>query len=694
MSTTDGVVRGACWHDCPDTCSWTIRVEGGRAVELRGDPDHPFTSGGLCAKVNSYLEERLYNPDRVLHPLRRTGAKGAGEFERVSWDEALDDIAVRVQRVIAESGSEAVLPYSYMGTQGMVNGMSMDRRFFALLGATRLERAICGDTGQAGYAATMGTFMGIDPEEIVHARLILLWGTNTIATNLHLWPFVLRAQRENGAKVVVIDPVRTRTADRADQHVQPMPGTDAALALGMMHVIVDEGLFDKKYVGEHTLGFEELRERLLDYPPARAAQLTGLDEHEVIDLAREYATTRPAVIRSLVGMEHHANGAMTFRTIACLPALTGAWRDRGGGLTGLVGGFMRSSLRMDRLWMPELENSSLREVNMVQLGRALTDPAMDPPVRALFVYSSNPAAIAPEQNLILRGLARDDLFTVVHEQFLTDTARYADYVLPATTQAEQLDLMYSWGHAYLALNQPAVAPQGEAVSNSELFRRLAARLGLDHPAMRESDEEIIRSVLDSDHPYLDGITFERLVSEGWMKLRLPADPRPYAEGGFPTPSGKVEFVSAMMADAGLDPLPAYEPLGESVAADPELGARFPLALISAKYGLHFLNSSYGGSTRHVAREREPWLDISTADAEQRLIKDGDMVVAYNDRGRVELRARVNDRVRRGVVATPSGWWATANATGQSANALTPDGVTALGNGGNFYDALVEVKALT
>jgi len=665
-------------------------VEDGRAVELRGDPDHPLTSGGLCAKVNSYLEDRLYSPDRVLHPLRRTGPKGAGEFERVSWDEALDAITSRLRRVISESGSEAVLPYSYMGTQGMVNGMSMDRRFFALLGASRLERTICGDTGQAGYAATMGTSMGIDPEEIVHSRLILLWGTNTVTTNLHLWPLVLRAQRENGAKVVVIDPVRTRTADRADQHVQPMPGTDAALALGMMHVIVDEALFDEEYVEQHTLGFEELRERLLDYPPGRVARLTGLGEQEIVDLARDYATIRPSLIRSLVGMEHRANGAMTFRAIACLPALTGAWRDRGGGLTGLVGGFMRSSLRMDRLSMPELEDLSLREINMMQLGRALTDATMDPPVRALFVYSSNPATTAPAQNLIREGLARADLFTVVHEQFLTDTAHYADYVLPATTQAEQLDLMYSWGHAYLALNQPAVQPQGEAVSNSELFRRLAERLGLDHPALRESDEEIIRSVLDSEHPYLDGITFERLASTGWMKLRLPEDPRPYADGGFPTPSGRVEFVSASMASLGLDPLPAYEPAGESVASDPDLGERFPLALISAKHGLHFLNSSYGGSSRHVAREKGPWLDISTADAELRSISDGDLVVAYNDRGRIELRARVNDRVRRGVVSTPSGWWGSANATGQSVNALTPDGVTTLGRGGDFHDALVEV----
>jgi anaerobic selenocysteine-containing dehydrogenase len=688
----DGTYRGACQHDCPDTCAWTIRVEDGRAVELRGDPDHPLTAGGLCSKVNHYLEDRLYNPDRVLHPLRRTGPKGSGEFERISWDDALDTVAGTIRRVVGESGSEAVLPYSYMGTQGMVQGMAMDARFFARLGATRLDRTICGDNGQAGYAATLGTDAGIDPEDIVHSRLILIWGSNTVVTNLHLWPLILKARKDNGARVVVIDPVRTRTAARADTHVQLLPGTDAALALGMMFVIVDEGLHDKDYIAEHTVGFDELADRLADYQPDRVAALTGIPAEDIAELARAYATMRPAVIRSLVGMDHRGNGAQAFRTIACLPALTGAWRDRGGGIAGMAGRFMRTGLSMQRLTMPELEDPSLRLVNMGQLGRALTDATMDPPVRVLVVYNSNPAAIAPHQNLVVEGLAREDLFTVVHEHFLTDTARYADIVLPATTQAEHLDLMYSWGHAYVSLNVPAVPPQGEAIPNSELFRRLAARLGMDHPELRQTDEEIIRSLLDdADHPYAAGITWERLVADGWAKLNLPQDFRPFADGGFPTPSGKCELYSQTLADAGLDPLPGYEPARESPGGDPELVRRFPLALLAGKTGLRFLNSSYSGIPRHTTAEKEPLLDISADDAAARSIADGDVVRVFNDRGAVELRARIGDYVRPGVVSMPFQWWRSSMRNGQGANALTNDGIGEGGRGSTFLDTLVQVE---
>ncbi|MGQ0668846.1 MAG: molybdopterin-containing oxidoreductase family protein [Actinomycetota bacterium] len=683
------LVRGACPHDCPDTCAWTVGVRDGVAVELRGDPDHPFTGGGLCAKVNHYLEDRVYNPDRLLYPLRRAGPKGSGELERVSWDEALEDIAARLKGIVAEDGAEAILPYSYMGTQGMVQGMAMDGRFFARLEASRLERTICGDNGQAGVAATIGIDAGIDPEDIQHARLIIIWGTNTVVTNLHLWPFVQRARRA-GAEVIVIDPVRTRTAQAADRHMQPMPGTDAALALGMMHVIVAEDLYDHDYVERHTLGFDKLSDRLQDYPPKRAAEITRLSVEEIVDLARRYATVRPAAIRTLVGMEHRRNGAMTFRTVACLPALVGAWRDRGGGLVAMTGRHVRNAVPMQRLWMPELEDPAKRLINMLELGRALTDPSLRPPIRALVVYNSNPAAIAPNQNLVLEGLARDDLFAVVHEQFMTDTARYADYVLPATTQAEHWDLMYTWGHLYLSLNRPAIEPRGEAVPNSELFRRLARAMGMDHLELQESDEEIIRRVLDADHPWLEGITFERLLEEGWAKLRVPEDWRPFADGNFPTPSGKCELYSERLAELGFDPLPAFEPAPESPAGDPELAARYPLALVAAKTGLHFLNSSYGGIERHLKGEREPLLEIHPDDAQARGIRDGDMVRVFNERGEVEVRARVGDRVRPGVVSIPSGWWASRSPGGRSANALTADGVAPWGRGGDFHDTLVEV----
>lgn len=684
------LVRGACPHDCPDTCAWSVRVEDGAAVELIPDPDHPFTAGGLCAKVNRYIEDRTYNPDRILYPLRRSGPKGSGVFERVTWDVAIDGIAAKLKSVIEGLGPEAVLPYSYMGTQGMVQGMAMDGRFFARLGASRLDRTVCGDNGQAGFKGTIGIDAGIDPESVVHSRFVILWGTNTVVTNLHLWPFIQRARRA-GAPVIVIDPVRTRTAQAADEHIQPMPGTDAALALGMMRVIVDEDLYDHDYVESYTVGFEQLRDRLQEYPVDRVADITGVGEDVIAGLARRYATTRPATIRSLVGMEHRANGAMTFRTIACLPALTGAWRDRGGGLIGLVGRHMRNSVPMQRLWMPELEDSNKRLINMMQIGKALTDGSLDPPIKALVVYNSNPAAIASNQNLVLKGLARDDLFTVVMEHFMTDTARYADFVLPATTQIEHLDLMYSWGTMYLSLNRPAIDPLGEALPNSEIFRRLARALDLDYPELQQSDDEIIRDVLHTKHPWLEGTTFESLTQTGWAKLKIPEDWRPFAEGNFPTSSGKCEFYSESLAAEGFDALPAFEPAGESPAGDPELSARFPLVLVNAKTSLHFLNSSYSGVSRHLKAEREPFVDIHPEDALSRKISDGDMVRVFNDRGTVTVRARVKDKVRARVVSMPAGWWATNSPGGRTANALTRDGVAPWGKGGDFMDTLVEVE---
>ena len=692
QTSTRRVVRGACPHDCPDTCAWDVTVDDGIAVELVGDKDHRFTQGGLCAKVNRYLEDRVYSPKRLRYPMRRVDKKGRGRFERVSWDEALDDVAAKIMRIIEEDGPTAVLPYSYMGTQGMIQGASLDRRFFARLGATRLERKICGSAGGSGVTATLGTSTGILPEDVVHSRFIVLWGTNTVVTNLHLWPFINRAKK-NGAVVVVIDPMETRTAARADWHVRPLPGTDAALALGMMHVIVEEGWHDAEYVDRYTLGFDRLRDRIAGFTPERAAEITGLVPREIIELARAYATTRPATIRTLVGMEHHANGAMTLRTIACLPALVGAWRDRGGGLLHMTASLFFEALNHEAVDMPELEDPTIRSVNMVQLGRALTDPTLDPPIRVLIVYNSNPAVIAPNQNLVLAGLGRDDLFTVVLEQFVTDTALYADYVFPATTQVEHLDLLWSWGQTYLSLNQPAIKPVGEAVSNTEFFRRLAARMDLNEPYLHESDEDMIRAALASNHPYLQGITFDRLLEEGWAPLNLPQDWRPFAKGDFPTPSGKCEFYAERLIIEGLDPLPAYVRPQESPAGDPGLAGRYPLSLLTPKSTLHFLNSSYANIPRHLKAEREPRLEIHPDDATSRGIEDGDLVRVRNDRGRVHVRANVGSRIRPGVVLLSSGWWASLSPGGSSANALTADGLSELGGGGDFHDTLVEVEKL-
>jgi anaerobic selenocysteine-containing dehydrogenase len=664
-----------------------VEVEGGHAVRLAGVKEHPFTRGGLCAKVNHFLE-RVYGEQRVLHPLRRAAAKGSGAFERVTWDEALAEIGARLRAIVGEHGGEAVLPYSYMGTQGLVQSASLDRRFFALLGATRLVRAICGSTAGAGQAATLGGTMGMLPEQLVHSRLILLWGTNTIVTNLHLWPFLRRAQ-EAGARVVVIDPLRTRTAQSADWHVRPMPGTDAALALGMMHVIVRDGLHDSDYVERHTIGFEQLCERLAEYPPKRVAAITRVEEAELVELARAYATTRPAAIRRLIGIEHHAHGAMALRTISCLPALVGAWREVGGGLVGTTAWAAWAPLDAAALVRSELEDPSRRAVNMVQLGHALTE--LEPPVRALVVYNSNPAAITPNQAAVLAGLRREDLFTVVLEQYMTDTAAHADYVLPATTQVEHLDLVPSWGHTYITLNRPAIEPLGEARPNTEIFRRLARATGLDERWFAESDEELVRAALASDHPLLAGVTFERLVEDGYAKVALPDEFLPYADGGFATPSGKCEFYSEQLTARGIDPLPAFEPARESPAGDPELTARYPLALLTTKSALHFLNSSYANLPRHLKAEREPLLDLHPDDAAARGIADGVLVRVFNDRGPVTLRARVGDRVREGVAAMPSGWWASLSPGGSSANALTSDGLADWGGGGDFHDTLVEVE---
>ncbi|RIK46116.1 MAG: molybdopterin oxidoreductase [Chloroflexi bacterium] len=679
------IVRGGCPHDCPDTCAWLVTVEDGVATKLVGDPEHPYTRGGLCAKVNRYLD-RVYGPQRLLSPLRRTGPKGSGAFEPVSWDEALDDIAARLQRIVAESGGEAVLPYSYMGTQGFIQSRSMDRRFFARLGATRLERAICGSTGSVGIYHTLGSSDALAPEEIVHSRFIVLWGTNTIVTNLHLWPLI-REAKANGATVVVVDPVRSRTAQAADWHVAPLPGTDAALALGMMAVIVREGLHDAEYIERYTVGFEQLVERLADYPPERVAAITGLEVEEIERLARAYATTRPALIRTLVGMEHREHGGMAYRAVACLPALVGAWRDVGGGLLHMTANLPFEALNTDALEMPHLEDHSLREVNMVQLGRALTDPTLDPPIRALVVYNSNPATIAPEQNKVLAGLRRDDLFTVVLEHVMTDTARHADYVLPATTQLEHWDLVWSWGQTYLTLNQPAIAPVGDALPNTEIFRRLAARMGFDEPYFQETDEQMIRAMLDVAHPLLGGATFDDLKERGWIRFAVPQGYRPYAEGGFPTRSGKCEFYSERLAKRGEDPLPNWTAPREQAMRD-----GYPLSLIAAKSALHFLNSSYAGLEHHRNAEREPLLDIHPFDAGPRDIADGAMVRVFNARGEVQVKARVGERVRPGVVALPFGWWPAHSRSSTSANALNQDTLSDWGGGGAFHDTLVEVTS--
>jgi len=679
------VRKVVCPHDCPDTCVMTVGVEDGRAVSIGGDPDHAFTQGFLCAKVNQYLD-RVYSKERILHPLRRTGAKGEGRFARITWDEALDEIARRFRAVIESHGPQAILPYSYAGNMGLLSFGSMDRRFFHALGASQLARTICATAGGAGYKITVGKSVGFDPEAAVAARLIVAWGANIVSSNVHFWPFVEEA-RKRGARLVTIDPYRSRTAEKSDQHIALLPGTDGALALGVLHVLFRDGLVDADYLERHTVGWEELRDRAREWTPARTAVETGLRADEVEGFAREYGQTKRSAIRINYGLNRHAGGGMAVRTIACLPAVTGAWRHPGcGALLSTSGAFPVATEALER---PDLLPPGTRTLNMSQLGRILTDPKLSPPVQALFVYNSNPAAVAPEQDQVRQGLRRDDLFTVVHDLFATDTADFADLLLPATTTLEHYDLHKAYGHLYLSLSRPAIAPLGESLPNTEVFRRLAARMGLDHPCLRESDEEMARQAMDWSHPNLQGITFERLEREGSVRLSFEGPHVPFAEGGFFTPSGKCELRADILKAEGLDPLAGYTPPRESVLSSPERARHYPLAFISPP-AHHFLNSTFSAQPVFVRREGEPSLTVHPRDAAARGIRDGQMVRVFNDRGAFLAKAHLSDASRPGLVVGLSIWWAKMCPGGRNANAVTGQELTDMGGGATFYDVLVEV----
>jgi len=665
-----------------------VTVENGRAVRVAGDPAHPFTQGFLCAKVNRYVE-RTYHAERLTQPLRRVGPKGRGQFEPISWDDALDEIAGRLTEIARSAdGPQAILPYSYAGTMGLVQGASMDRRFFHLIGASKLDRTICSMAGTVGMRMTVGANIGADAEGIPESDLVILWGTNTLTSNPHLWPFVLEAKRR-GAPIIAIDPLRTRTAQQCDEWMAIRPGTDAALALGIMHVLFAEDLVDRDYIERYTLGEAELRARAAEYAPERVAGITGIAASRVVDLAQRYGRARAAFIRVNYGLQRHAGGGMAVRTIACLPAITGHWRRAGGGVqlsTSANFTFDRATVERPDLSPP------VRTINMIRLGEALTrrDAGVGgPPVRALVVYNSNPAAVAPDRGTVLEGLARSDLFTVVLEHFQTDTADWADIVLPATTQLEHWDLHLSYGHHYVALNQPAIPPVGNAKPNSEIFRLLGARMGLDHPVMRDDDQTLIRQALEGGGPNLRGVTFDALLERGWMRLAVPRPYLPFAQGGFLTPSGKCEFVSERLAAMGLDPVPTYTPPYESPERAPELAQRFPLTLISSP-AHQFLNSTFVNIAPLRRGAREPELVIHPADAAPRAIVPGSRVLVHNDRGEFLAVARVEDSLREGTVWAPSIWWGKFAADGRNANHTTSQRETDLGHGPVFYDNLVEV----
>ncbi|ABX16533.1 molybdopterin-containing oxidoreductase family protein [Burkholderia multivorans] len=689
MNAATHVARAVCPHDCPDTCAMRVTVENGRAIKVAGDPDHPPTQGVLCTKVSRYAE-RVHHPDRLTVPLKRIGAKGEGRFAPISWDEAFDEIGRRLGD-IATRAPEAIVPYSYAGTMGLVQGEGIAQRFFHKIGASRLERTICAAAGAAGLRFTYGASVGMHLEHFEESELILIWGANPIASSLHFWTRAQEAKRR-GARLVAIDPYRSLTAEKCHQHIALKPGTDGAFALGMMHVLITENLLDHDYIADHTLGFDALKARALSYPPERVAQICGIDASELIDLARRYGATRKAAIRLNYGMQRVRGGGNAVRAIASLPALTGAWRDRAGGL--LLSSSEFAPINQPALLRPDLipgwPHKLPRIINMNAIGDALLHPgdaAFGPKIEAVIVYNSNPVAVAPDSSKVAAGFAREDLFTVVLEHFKTDTVDFADIVLPATTQLEHLDVHKSYGHTYVMANLPAIPPVGEARPNTEIFRGIARSMGLDEPALYHSDEEVARAALRWDDPSLDS-DWDTLKREGWLKLKLPD--APFASGGFRTPSGKCEFYSGRLEQMGLDPVPDHLPPFESAEAAPELAARYPLAMISPP-ARHFLNSTFVNVESLRSTEGQPHLDMHPADAASRGIADGDLVRIFNDRGSMQAVARVTDRARAGLVVGLSIWWKKLSPDGCNANEVTSQALTDLGNSATFYDCLVEVE---
>ena len=672
-------VRGACPHDCPDTCALLTTVdEHGMATRVQGNPDHRHTDGALCAKVSKYTE-RSYHPERVLTPLKRIGPRGSGQFAPVTWDDALADIAQRLQAIAARA-PEAVLPYSYAGTMGMVQGEGMDRRFFHRLGASQLDRTICASAGAEALVQTLGGKVGMKVEFFAQAKLILIWGSNSIGSNLHFWRYAQQAKR-NGARLVCIDPRKTETADKCHEHIALRPGTDAALALALMHELIKNDWLDHDYITRHTLGWEQLRERALQWPPERAAEVCGVPAEQIRQLAKDYGTTQPAAIRLNYGMQRVRGGGNAVRAVACLPALTGAWRHRAGGmLLSSSGQFpaLRAALQRPDL-MPA---RTPRTLNMVQIGDDLmreASPAFGPRVEALVVYNSNPVAVAPDSGKVVQGFAREDLFTVVLEHFQTDTADYADFILPATTQLEHWDVHLAYGHTDVLLNRPAIAPLGQARSNAQIFRNLAARVGFTEPCFADSDEALCRQAFG------DAVDFALLETQGFATLALPD--APFAEGGFATPSGKCEFFSARLAAQGLDGLPDHLPNHELQGSS----AHYPLAMISPP-ARNFLNSTFVNVQSLRDIEGRPVLEIHPDDALARGIGDGAVVRVFNDRGSYECHAEVSTRARPGVVNGLGIWWRKLGLNGTNVNEVTSQALTDMGRAPTFYDCLVEVEA--
>ena len=680
-TTMTSSVLGACPHDCPDTCSLLTTVQDGVAIKVQGNPNHPLTDGVLCTKVSRYTE-RTYHPDRVLYPMKRVGPKGSGQFQQVSWDAALSDIATRLN-AIADKHPERILPYSYAGTMGMVQGESIAMRFFNLLGAAKLDRTICSSAGGEALAQTFGSKVGMKVQHFAESKLILIWGSNVITSSVHFWRIAQEAKR-HGAKLVCIDPRRTETADKCDVHLALNPGTDAALALALMHELITHDWLDHDYIQNHTVGFEALRERALQWPPERAGEVCGLKAEDIRQLAHDYAHTKPAAIRLNYGVQRSRGGGNAVRAVACLPALTGAWRHRAGGVVLSASGHaLHNGVALQR---PDLHTHATAPlINMSTIGDALNTQGL---VEALVVYNSNPVAVAPESAKVVKGFTREDLFTVVLEHFMTDTADHADYVLPATTQLEHWDIHNSYGHTDMVLNRPAIAPMGEAKTNTQIFRELASRMGMDNPLLQEDDESLCRLALQNPRNLQSAapVTWDALLKDGFA--HWPVADAPFAQGGFPTASGKCEFFSERLAAQGLDGLPDYLPNYEPANAQ----ATYPLAMISPP-ARNFLNSSFVNVKSLRDMEGEPLLEIHPDDAATRQVKDGAMVRVFNDRGSYQCKAQISTRAQVGMVVGLGIWWRKLGTDGKNVNELTSQRLTDMGRAPVFYDCAVQVETL-
>ncbi len=682
----NGIFHSVCSLDCPDQCGLLLHIENEKLVKVTGDPEHPITQGNICNKVRN-MTERLYDEKRLKYPLKRIGPKGSNRFERIGWDEAIHTITSHWKKIIESDGPESILPYSFYGNMGNLTAEGMDRRFFHRLGASQLDRAICSSAGSEGYKYTMGGSFGSNPEDTIHAKLIIFWGINAQSTNMHQLALAQKARKQNGAKIIVIDVHKNQTARFADWFIPILPGTDSALALGLMHILFAENRINLPFLQQYTVGYDELREHVKQYDPVRVSEITGVPVEDIYKLARMYGNTTPAFIRIGNGPQHHDNGGMCIRTISCLPALTGQWLVKGGGAIKGNSGYLAHNSEV--LQRPDLlKNKATRTINMNQLGETLLTAA--PPVKSLYVYSSNPAVVAPDGNKVRQGLARDDLMVIVHDLFLTETARYADIVLPATSSFENRDFYASYWHHYLQIQQPVLARFAEAKSNVEVFRLLAQGMGFVEPAFLDTEADMIAQALDNpDNPYLAGISYQDLVNQQFVKANI----KPLFPGKLPTPSGKIELYSSKMADDGYQPLPTYIPIKDDSDGDGNGNGNgdFPYLFIASP-NHSFLNSTFSNNRKHQSFEKGPVLHMNTSDARLANIEDGELIKVWNRRGECLLPVSVGANVLPGVVVT-QGLWSDAPSANRLVNSLTPDRLADMGGGATFFSGRVGVAKI-